>query len=126
MKYFLHFFLVLVLFSTPKAVTAQADKLPSGVWKNQGGSLATIIVEKSGTENVGIVSGAYKNGETKKFPCAKGEYPIKGVYLYNTGLISFSVAWDNGIKNCGTVTSWTGYIENIITTTIRHGAASIA
>ncbi len=76
------------------------------VWKNEGNSVMTILKNEKG-----VITGFYQNG-MKAFSCAqkKDKYPLKG--WVNANQIVFMVDWSkpiNGGKNCGSLTSWTGY-----------------
>jgi hypothetical protein len=88
---------------SPAAQAQDAFAIPnvSSGWTNQSGSVMTLNFGPGAA-----VSGTYVNNAAG-FGCQGTPYALSGWVLGN--FISFSVAWNNGIENCNSVTGWTGY-----------------
>ena len=94
-----------------QAKSAQSIVNSSTVWTNQAGSTAQFMFTLSATQpGVYAVSGAYHNNNVN-FGCRQAPYPLTGVYYEASQVLSFTVAWSNGVENCFSVTGWTGFFD---------------
>jgi hypothetical protein len=83
---------------------AFGQSLPVGsTWVNDGGSEFTV--DAVGPD--GKITGTYVN-KAAGFQCQ--EEPMAVIGWLDGDLVSFAVRWKNANKDCGSITSWTGYV----------------
>ena len=91
------------LFAAGLAASAQSLQ-PNTVWRNERGSELRI----SSIDPDGPLRGSYINRATG-YRCQNTPYPVVG--WVSGDKIAFAVRWTSPEADCGSITSWTGYLS---------------
>jgi len=105
-------FVISVLWAnTALALDAQKQAIQTlSAWTNQSGS--TLYIDS--VSSTGQIAGHYIN-RAAGYGCQNTAYPATG-WIYGTA-ITFTVNWENAEESCNSITSWTGfYNQGVITT----------
>lgn len=91
-------------FAAPTTADAQSIK-PQTRWVNNHGS--ELVIQSIGPD--GSLTGTYSSS-LPDYRCRNVAFPVVGWVVGD--LISYTMRASNSVIQCGTITSWTGYVRD--------------